>query len=461
MFLASKHLYATRNLLVVLNLTLSLGVIPAFAQSTVTLTESLLVNSSPMKAGVALSTSTYYDTGQLFKNLLAASNPGFEGFIQQEIVGCISGTTTTCVNNYQWDQAPLNYWAGATAYFCCSASSTNPNFGLTRTIASNSTSAGSVGPTYTFTTILPKAVVTDDYFSVTKQVDSTGSSIPGWSLSGAAAGESGSLPPASSGLQALSLPSGACAAGYADTSGSHDYLLLQTGQTFGFSLKTIAISGNPVISVFITRLNGIGGGVSPALQSLSPGVSWTTQSSPFNGAENTGVAYGDLEIRLCNAGTGTAYVDDADFERTSNLNASNTSAYRDEVVASLKALNPGSLRLWDYQLGETLADWTNPIFGRHFQSSLQGQSYVTPTSGRNAGSTAQGLADFLGVCELIGAKPWLTIPVSWPAAGLLSNSDRLLLAGGANTVYGAKRIASGHAAKLLLHSGHYLHRIRQ
>jgi hypothetical protein len=443
-FYASKYLYATTNLFIAVNLILVLGLPHADAQSTVALNESLSVNSSPMKVGVAVSSSNYYDAGQLFKNLLAAANPGFEGFIQQEIVGCISGSTTTCVNNYQWDQAPLNYWAGATAYFCCSASSANPNFGLTRTISSSTTSAGSTGPTYTFTPALPNPVATDDYFSVTHQVDSTGSSIPGWQLSGSAAGETSNVPPGSSGLQALSLPSGACASGYADTTGSHDYLLLQTGQTFGFSLKTIAISGNPVISVSITRLNGLGGGVSPASQSLSPSASWTTQPLSFNGAENTGVAYGDLEIRLCNTGTGTAYVDDADFERTSNLNASNTSVYRDEVVASLEALNPGSLRLWDYQLGETLADWTNPIFGRHFQSSLQGQSYVTATSGRNAGSTAQGLTDFLGLCELIGAKPWITIPVSWPAADYSNLID--FLAGGANTVYGAKRIASGHPA---------------
>ena len=444
MFYSSKYLRATTNLFVAVNLILFLSLAPAAAQSTVSLNESLLVNSSPMKVGVAVSTSNYYDAGQLFKNLLAASNPGFEGFIQQEIVGCVSGSATTCVNNYQWDQAPLNYWTGATAYFCCSASSANPNFGLTRTISSSTTPAGSTGPTYTFTPALPKAVATDDYFSVTHQVDSTGSSIPGWSLTGAATGETGNVPPGSSGLQALSLSSGACAAGYADTSGSHDYLLLQTGQTFGFSLKTITVSGNPVISVSITRLNGLGGGVSPASQSLSPGNSWTTQALSFSGAENTGVAYGDLQIRLCNTGTGTAYVDDADLERTSNLNASNTSVYRDEVFASLEALNPGSLRLWDYQLGETLADWTNPAFGRHFQSSLQGQSYVTTTSGRNAGSTAQGLADFLGLCELIGAKPWITIPVSWPAADYSNLID--FLAGGANTVYGAKRIASGHPA---------------
>ncbi len=80
--------------------------------STITLNELTLVNESPMKIGVNLSTPTSYDSGQFFKNLLYTVNPGFEGFIQQEIVGCISGSTTTCVNNYQWDQAPANYWAG-------------------------------------------------------------------------------------------------------------------------------------------------------------------------------------------------------------------------------------------------------------------------------------------------------------------------------------------------------------
>jgi hypothetical protein len=123
--------------------------------ATITLNESVLVNPSPMRFGVNVSTSTSYDSGQFAKNLLFTENPGFEGVIQQEIIGCISGSVTTCVNNYPYDQAPSDYWAGATAYFCCSASSSNPNFGLTRTISSSTTAAGSVGPTYTFSPPLP------------------------------------------------------------------------------------------------------------------------------------------------------------------------------------------------------------------------------------------------------------------------------------------------------------------
>src|SRR5580704_9265960 len=80
--------------------------------ATVTLNELAPVNASPMRIGVNLSTSTSYDSGQLFKNLLFTANPGFEGYIQQEIVGCISGSATTCVNYYMWDLAPANYWAG-------------------------------------------------------------------------------------------------------------------------------------------------------------------------------------------------------------------------------------------------------------------------------------------------------------------------------------------------------------
>ena len=409
----------------------------------ITLNELALVNSSPMRIGVNVSTSNYYDGGQLFKNLLFTTNPGFEGYIQQEIIGCASGTSTSCVNYYPYDQAPNNYWAGATAYFCCSASSGNSNLGLTRTITSSTTANGTVGPTYTFSSALAQPLTIDDYFSAVLQVNSTGTTMPGWVLSGAATGETTNVPPGSAGAQALSLPAGACATGYADTTGSHDFIILQTGQTFGFSLKSIAVSGQPVIMVSIKRQGGLGGGVSPSSGTMTPGSSWGTQSLSFNGAEAQGAVYGDLQVQICNSGTGTAYVDDADLERTSNLNASNTSMYRDEVVASLNAINPGSLRLWDYQLGETLADWTNPLFGRHFQSSLEGQSYITPTSGRNAGATAQGLADFLGLCELTGAKPWITIPLAWPATDYSNLID--YLAGGSGTTYGAKRIANGHA----------------
>ena len=112
--------------------------------ASIILNESALVDSAPMRIGVNVSTSNYYDSGQLFKNLLFTVNPGFEGYIQQEIIGCISGSATTCVNYYQWDQAPANYWAGSTAYFCCSASGTSANLGLIRTISSSTTDSGSV-----------------------------------------------------------------------------------------------------------------------------------------------------------------------------------------------------------------------------------------------------------------------------------------------------------------------------
>jgi hypothetical protein len=410
--------------------------------ATITLNEAVVVNPAPMRIGVSVSTSNDYDSGQFFKNLLYTVNPGFDGFIEQQIVGCISGSATTCTASNQYDQVPVNYWAGTTAYFCCSASGTTANFGLTRTVTANTT-GGSTGPTYTFSPALPAPIATDDYFSVVRRVDSTGSNMPGWQLSGGAAGETSDISAGSAGVQALSLPAGACAAVSADITGGHDFIILQSGQTFGFNLKTIAISGSPTITVSITRLGGVGGGVTPSSQTLSPGASWATQTLSFSGAESTGIAYGSLQVQICSAG-GTAYVDDADLERTSNLNAANTSAYRDEVIAGLSAIHPGSLRLWDYQLGETLADWTNPLFGRHFQQSLQSQSYITLTTGGNAGATAQGLMDFLELCEVVGAKPWITIPLSWPVADYSNLID--FLAGDASTVYGAKRIANGHSA---------------
>ncbi|HWE51900.1 MAG TPA: fibronectin type III domain-containing protein [Bryobacteraceae bacterium] len=428
-------------------LSLILASVCSAGSITVTLNESVPVNSAPMKMGVTVSTSSNYDSGQLFKNLLFTVNPGFEGYIQQEIVGCLSGSSTSCLSYNQYDQAPANYWAGASAWFCCSATGSNTNFGLTANVASSTVAAGSAGPAFTFSAALPQPIAVDDYFSVLKQVDSTGAGIPAWTLSGGAAGETTNLPPGSAGVQALALPSGACASNTIDTAGTHDFIILETGQTFGFNLKTIAVTGSPVLTVSIVRTGGVGGGVTPSVLTMTPGSAWAGQSVTFNGNEAPGTTYGTLQIRICSSG-GTAYVDDADFERTSNLNAANATVYRDEVVASLAAMKPGSLRLWDYQLGETLADWTNPLFGRHVQASLQNLTYVTATSQGGFGiSTAQGIMDFLGLCELLGVKPWLTIPVSWPVADYSNLID--FLSGGAETVYGAKRIANGHAASYL------------
>ena len=149
-------------------------------------------------------------------------------------------------------------------------------------------------------------------------------------------------------------------------------------------------------------------------------------------------------------GSGTAYVDDADLERTSNLNAANTSVYRDEVVASLSAIHPGSLRLWDYsweKLSRTgRIRYSEDISSLRLKVRLMS---LRPRGGTRA--PQQGLMDFLGLCEVMGVKAWITIPVSWPASDYSNLID--FLAGGAGTTYGAKRIANGHPATYIRPSG--------
>ena len=395
----------------------------ARAQTTNISVNSTVLQSSLNRLGINLSYKDYYDSGQMTANLISR-NPGFEGEIYNSTIRCLSGTSTTCVDDDSSSSWPLNFWNGATYEIFWGASQ-----GRTGVIASYTASNGSVGGTFTFADS-GTAPAAGDYMIVHLTVP--GNATAGWWPSTVGAGaittNSSDLPPSTTGAQtaALSAPAASDSAtlnSYFDTTGGMTFL--QLNGTYELSFKAKGTGGSNAAVIYVGRnqtyLN----------QTVALTNSWKTYTLPFTAAE-TGSSIGAVQVSFSTAGQDSFLLDDASLTRATR-NPDNLTAFRGAVVQTLAELQPGVMRFWALQLGDTLDNLIADPFGRQ-------------RAGFSAWSTEQddisyGLEEFLQLCQTVGAEPWFVVPSTFTttdAAHLIE-----FLAGSSTTGYGAKRAARG------------------
>ncbi len=133
-------------------------------------------------------------------------------------------------------------------------------------------------------------------------------------------------------------------------------------------------------------------------------------------------------------GGGTVLLDDVELEQTGG-DPANRTAFRDEVVETLKELRPGVLRLMesDAGLGSTVDNLLAPPMAR------QRAGYRTWF--KAAGDIPMGIPEFLELCREVDAEPWIVTPTAMS----LDETRKLAeyLAGSAATPGGALRAAGG------------------
>ena len=64
------------------------------------------------RLGINLGEQTYYDSGQMTRNLLYR-NPGFEGMAYRSILHCLSGGLSNCTDTHHAFTWPAGFWDGA------------------------------------------------------------------------------------------------------------------------------------------------------------------------------------------------------------------------------------------------------------------------------------------------------------------------------------------------------------
>src|SRR5580658_9703031 len=82
---------------------------------TVSLNDASVIQGNTNRIGINIGSINYYGSGQILKNLIGATNPGFEPLQNQQIWALTAaGTATTFTVPDIYDGVPANYWEGGT-----------------------------------------------------------------------------------------------------------------------------------------------------------------------------------------------------------------------------------------------------------------------------------------------------------------------------------------------------------
>ena len=450
-----------RNVIALILCTLALFSVFAQAQ-TLSLNDGSIVRSDTNRIGINIGAIDYWDNGQILKNLIGTSNPGFEPLLDQQIWALgETGTTTTFTIPDIYDGVPPDYWAGGT-FTVIESESGGSELGCTGTIASNTGpnyplvgQATYTSPVVTISTACGAPFSVGDIVLMKKSVSPTPES---WWESGGRGGTSGS---ASGGAQlisdttdlcatcgAQSLNMNASAAGsnatvswYFDSESADNIFILMNG-TYQLSFWAKQASGTPVLTATANRFSSGGfncGSYTPTLTTTWAQYTWTCSA-----AESASITPGAAQVSLQVTG-GSVYLDNVSFQKT-GTDSSNPTVLRDEVIQTLQNYygpsignNPGMFRYWVNQNAETMSNWTQPGYAHAPISS--GVGYFVGPGG--SGSVSLSLEDYLVICQHLNAEPYLEVPVTFTTA----DAGNLIefLGSPSSTTYGKRRAALGQS----------------
>jgi hypothetical protein len=412
------------------------------AQTTTVNVGSTVIQSPVKRFGINIGTPNYYDSGQITKNLVF-TNPSFEGEIYQSTIRCISPTANSCTDQNVYSGFPASFWnqasytvisgaaAGRTGTVC-SFSGANYNGGVNPT-----------GGTFTFCDS-GTAPATNDYIVVkTTMPANLGWPDGDWQTvvgGGTLTAETNDLPPGTLGKQSALLTATTANDAIAvntffDTTPGKSFIQLNGQYQITFQAK--GVSGNKNVAVKLTR-----GSTTFISQTVPLTGSWAPYTLTFTGAEN-GSAVGNVELSFNAVGPDTIELDDISLVKM-GTDPTNTTIFRDEVVQAFQNAQPGVIRYWLDQLGESLDNLLTPPTGRQRSgytpyAGFDGENII---DGGTVGtyqtqSVKVGLTDFLQLCQKVGADPWIVMPSTLSAGEAYSLID--YLAGSSSTTYGAKR----------------------
>jgi alpha-L-arabinofuranosidase len=405
---------------------LAVGIVNSNAQTTNIAIGSAALQPSVKRLGINLSNRDFYDAGQITKNLVMR-NPGFEGEIYQSTIRCASGTLNTCLDDDQWSAWPAGFWNGATFQFFYGAAQ-----GQSGTIVGYTPAGGGTGGTFTFSQN-GTAPANGDYMIVRLSVP--GNPAAGWwptvGGNGSITANTSDLPPGTTGKQtiAVSAPGASdsvSVASYFDGASGRSFLLLNG--TFQLTFKAKATGGSNQLGLSLQRI----GFATYLNQTVTLTNSWANYTYTFTAAES-GSTLNNVALAFKTVGKDSFYLDDVSLTQV-NSNPSNTTAFLDPVVNTLQALQPGSLRFWAGQLGDTLDNLIADQFGRQRAGYL---AFYTEQD-----DISYGLQEFLQLSAAVGAEPWFVVPSTFST----TDASNLIeyLAGSSSTPYGAKRAARGN-----------------
>ena len=378
------------------------------------------------RLGINLGEQNYYDSGQMMRNLLYR-NPGFEGLAYRSILHCLVGGPSSCTDTRHSFAWGAGFWDGASFELLDGAAA-----GRKGSVLSSGPKDGGYGLTLSGS---GAAIGAGDWLAVRKET--AGDPASGWwpALQGGARleAERRDLSSETEGHQALRIE--AAGAGqsvelksYFDTLEGYTFVRLRGRYRLSFRAK--ALSGTRTLHVHVRRIaNGKFDYLEQDFQ-LTP--DWADYHAEFQANEGAGPT-GPVETGFSVAG-GSLLLDDVDLEQTGG-DAANRTAFRDEVVETLRELHPGVLRLMSAHayLGSTVDNLLAPPLARQRPGF---STWLTTME-----DIPVGIPEFLELCREVGAEPWIVAPTAMSADEARKLAE--YLAGAPQTAGGALRAAAG------------------
>ncbi|MGA8163569.1 MAG: hypothetical protein WB791_00910 [Waddliaceae bacterium] len=166
---------------------------------------------------------------------------------------------------------------------------------------------------------------------------------------------------------------------------------------WNFSVWAKAAAEGAALDVSLQRLNG----EAPIFrQTIHPTTGWQQYSFDFAGKDNG--PPGALQLTLSAARPNTAlWIDDLFLGQVQQT----PSPFRDALISLLRQLRPSFLREFPH-LGDTLENRLAPPYKRKPWTSHLAGNRIETVFGHS-------LAEFLDLCSLVGANPWIIIPTTF------------------------------------------------
>lgn len=381
---------------------------------------------SVSRLGVNLGEQNFYDSGQMARNLIFR-NPGFEGLAYRTIFHCSSGGAGLCVDR-RGIQFPAGFWKGA-GYEVLDGSSVGRRGAALE--------ANAAGDGFLIRLDGAPALQAGDWISLYKGF--YGEPAAGWwpktNRGGELAPERADLSPATRGRQALRMTatapgSSAQISSFFDTSSDLRFVRLNGRYRLSFRAKPLA---GRMLHLHVARLAA--GQPRAFSLELPLAQGWRDYSEEFEVHEAAALPPAPVEVAFSVLGS-SVLLDDVSLERVDG-DPANRTAYRDEVLETLRQLHPGVLRMMGSyeELGSTVANLLAPV-GARVRSGYR--TWYTPTE-----EIPVGIPEFLELCRAVDAEPWIALP-----AAMSTDEARLLaefFSGPVSTPGGALRLAAGRA----------------
>jgi hypothetical protein len=339
------------------------------------------------KIGVNLGHWTSWGAEQLSRNIL--KNPGFEGQIDRSIVIVRSASEGRFTDSETWLTRPDGFWAGATAHVL-RGDLRGDTFQITE---SGKTQDGF--PVFE-TNRSHLGLRRGDVVTLTKTDDGQFPEL-WWSDPVDAHFVTAKPPrPGSPGKRSIGLTGSpgrpTAISSYLDMIGDRAGKLLPVRGRWKLSFWYRSHADEPHFSVSFRRH-----GAPPFLaETLAPSPKWRFINFHFDPLDDG--PPGPLELRFGTSG-GQVSLDDVELSES----GSPESPFRSVVVETLREIQPGYLRDWQGQLGDTTANRLASPFGR------QTTRY---RPGKHESQYHYSLPEFLALCAIVNAKPWIVIPTT-------------------------------------------------